>query len=436
MSEDVKKDNVKIKKKNLCKICGKKVFSSDVQTTMCLKTKHGGDICLPCAYEIEEALCRADFDNVEVYEGYDYEYDNYNQTKPQEKPKVVEESIQEKIRKGLPEKSTVIRELKNNIIGQDFAVERVTGMIYRNILSNNNRLKSIPLLIGKSGQGKTEIIVELCKLINIPYVVENAKDFSEAGYVGRTPSDIFEDLYEVCGKNINLTNHGIIIVDEFDKLREATGGEKDVSGSGVVNTFLSYLSGVKVPIKDKYDRVVDYADTTNIIFIFMGAFEDSNQSVSLYKIREKRLGSDKKIGFGAVEVKDNVKNVDRAFIAEDLLNYGFSRQFVGRVSMIELNELTFDDYMKVLLHSNISIYKAYQDEFLSHGLKLVCSKKLKENIVKKAIDKKTGVRGLKTVCEEVFLKALETVEDLKDHSYTKISFGDNATDNPKDYKLK
>ena len=104
--------------------------------------------------------------------------------------------------------------------------------------------------------------------------------------------------------------------------------------------------------------------------------------------------------------------------------------------MIELNELTFDDYMKVLLHSNISIYKAYQDEFLSHGLKLVCSKKLKENIVKKAIDKKTGVRGLKTVCEEVFLKALEAVEDLKHHSYTKISFGDNATDNPKDYKLK
>ena len=168
----------------------------------------------------------------------------------------------------------------------------------------------------------------------------------------------------------------------------------------------------------------------------MGAFEDANQTLSLYKIREKRLGFDRKIGFGDISVKDQNKNVDRAFISEDLMNDGFSRQFVGRVSMIELNELTCDDYMKILLNSEISIYRAYKDEFLSHGLTLVCSKKLKENIVKKAMQKKIGARGLKVVCEETFLTSLEHVEDLENHKYTKIIFGNNATESPLDYKLK
>lgn len=389
MNEEVKKDNVKIQKKNYCKVCGKKIFDDDIQTTMCLKTKFGGEICLTCAYEIDEALYRAEFED-------EYDYEEMS-TKTKEKP--VQIDVRERIKVSLPDKSSVIEMLKRSIVGQDYAVERVTGMVYRNILSNNKRLKALPLLIGKSGQGKTEIVTELCKLLNIPYVVENAKDFSETGYVGRNPSDIFEDLYETCGKDITLTNHGVIVIDEFDKLREAAGGERDVSGSGVVNTFLSYLSGIKVPIKDKYDRVVDYADTTNIIFIFMGAFEDANQSISLYKIREKRLGVDKKIGFGTIDTKDEKKNVDKAFIAEDLLNYGFSRQFVGRVSIVELNELKFEDYMRILLHSEISIYKAYEEEFLSHGVKLVCGKKLKETIVEKAMKKKTGARGLKTVCE-------------------------------------
>ena len=202
-----------------------------------------------------------------------------------------------------------------------------------------------------------------------------------------------------------------------------------------MNTFLSYLSGVKVPIKDKYDTVIDYIDTTNIIFIFMGAFEDVNQIDSLYKIREKRLGKDKTIGFSTNILESQDKNLQKTFIAEDMMNYGFSRQFVGRVSMIELNELTHDDYMHILLQSDISIYNAYKEEFLSHGLTLVCSKKLKETIVRKAIQKKIGARGLKTVCEETFLTALEYVEDMKKHNYKKIVFSNNATENPYDYRL-
>lgn len=443
MNEEIKKIST-VKKgnngnqKNVCKICGKKIFDKDMQTTMCIKTRYGGEICLNCAYEIEETLSRAEFSGMMDYDDFfDMNDDSeINFTKTKAKSIKISDSYEDKIIKDLPNKSLVIQKLKKCIIGQDYAIEKVTGIVYRNILSNNKRLKSIPLLIGKSGQGKTEIITELCKLINLPYVVENSKDFTEAGYAGRNPSDIFEDLYEVCGKDINLTNHGVIVIDEFDKLRETNGSERDVSGSGVVNTFLSYLSGVKVPIKDKYNTLIDYVDTTNIIFIFMGAFEDANQTLSLYKIREKRLGFDRKIGFGDISAKDQNKNVDRAFISEDLMNYGFSRQFVGRVSMIELNELTCDDYMKILLNSEISIYRAYKDEFLSHGLTLVCSKKLKENIVKKAMQKKIGARGLKVVCEETFLTSLEHVEDLENHKYTKIIFGNNATESPLDYKLK
>lgn len=434
MNESVEKNRVnnKNKIKNLCKICGKKIFNSDCQITMCLKTRHGGEICLSCAHEIEEALCSAKFDD--DIDNYYYDDESENLT-PQ--PKISEKvtNIKDNIKNELPNKLIVIKRLKKSIIGQDYAIEKITGMVYRNILSDNRLLRSLPLLIGKSGQGKTEIVTELCELINLPYVIENAKDFSEAGYVGRDPSEMFEDLYIKCGKDISLTNHGVIVIDEFDKLCETAGNERDVSGSGVVNTLLSYLSGISIPIRDKYDNLINYVDTSNIIFIFMGAFEDADKTISLYKIREKRLGINN-LGFNTANVNSEVDNTDRVFIAEDMMKYGFSRQIVGRLSIVELNELKYEDYMRLFLYSEISIYRAYRREFLSHGLSLICSRKLKESIVKKAINKKIGVRGLKVVCDEVFLNALEYVEDIKKHSYTKIIFADSAIENPMNYKLR
>lgn len=436
--ENNKKEREQVEKgksrKNVCKICGKKIFDTNKQTTMCINLKSGGSICLSCGYEIEFAIEAAEYGDY-YNDNYD-DYENVNSV-PEIKPAetVPIQKIEEKIISNLPSRKVVIDKLKKSIIGQDRTIEMIVGMVYRNLLSKNKLLKSAPLLIGKSGQGKTEIVTAFCKLINVPYVVENAKDFSEVGYVGRNPSEIFGDLYNACGKNKKLTEMGVIVIDEIDKLMQAEGVSKDVSGSGVVNTFLSYLSGVKQPIKDRYDAIIDYVDTTGITFIFMGAFEDDNLSDSLYKIREKRLGKDKHIGF-STSVSKIEKDLQKFFIAEDLMQYGFSRQFVGRVAMIELNELTLENYKDIMFKSEISVYNAYIQEFCEHGIEVVCSQILLDEIVKKAMQKQTGARGIRTVCDEVFLKALEEIEVNEELTYSKVIFNDDVIENPESYTLK
>lgn len=434
MNDNKNESNViKESRKNVCSLCGKKLMDQGEELAACIKFKNGKLICFSCAYSIEVALEASQFDW-----GADYYYEDEQDSQNIKRDVTPKEPVLSNNEKSIfLDKNTVIKEIQKSVIGQDETVVRVVNILYRNFLSKNSELKSTPLLIGKSGHGKTEIISEFCKLLNVPFVFENAKDFSEAGYVGRTPMEMFTDLYKYCGEDSKLASQGIVVIDEIDKLREVKGEGRDVSGAGVVNTLLSYISGVKVPIKDKYDNIVAYIDTKDIKFIFMGAFEEADESESLYNIREKRLDTGKKMGFSTgVENVVSMKDVQKNFIAEDLMKYGFSRQFVGRVSIIELNELTEEDFMKIMLKSKISIYRAFEREFASYGVKMICSKKLKQNIVKKAISKKIGVRGLKVVCEETFLTALEEVENMKKVKYTTVIFKDDAIDNSKNYVFK
>ena len=417
-------------RKNVCRICDKKIFEDGEEFASCVNTKKGYRVCLPCAYSIELAMYKADFlDDI-----FDEEDDEEMEQMQSQNLKVNSYSFDIK---ELPKRKEVIKEIQKCIIGQDESVVRIVHILYRNFLSENKELKSTPLLIGKSGNGKTEIITEFCKLLNVPFVLENAKDFSEAGYVGRDPMEVFTDLYNVCGKNVELANQGIVIIDEVDKLRQAPGAEKDVSGSGVINTFLSYISGVKVPIKDKYDNILAYVNTENIKFIFLGAFEDAGETDSLYKIRKKRLSVEKHIGFNPNIVMDSLPVVkEKHFIAEDLIKYGFSRQFVGRVSIIELNELSKEDLMKIMLESQISTYRAFEREFASYGLNMICSDTLKQNVIEKAFSKNIGARGIKVVCEETFLQALEEVENMDEIIFKEVIFGDDAVENPSNYTFK
>jgi len=416
-------------RKNVCCACRKSIFEDNSQTTMCINLKRGGVICLNCAYEIEYALEAAEFGET------DFWTDDEPERKQDDLISMPEEDTKKYSYLNLPNKKDVVKKIQGCVIGQDNAIVRIVNILYRNFLSTNKELKSTPLLIGKSGNGKTEIITEFCKLINVPFVVENAKDFTEAGYVGRDPLEMFKDLYNTSGTNLKLASNGIIVIDEIDKLREPSGIEKDVSGSGVINTLLSYISGVKVPIKDNFNNVIAYLNTENIKFIFLGAFEDANDSCSLYKIREERLSEEKHIGFNTNTSKKTIKNSQKSFIAEDLIKYGFSRQFVGRVSIVELNELTKEDFMKIMLKSKISVYKAFEREFASYGVKMVCSNKLNENIIEAAIDKKIGARGIKVVCEDAFLTALEEVENIDYVTCTEVIFNDNVIEDSLNYKL-
>lgn len=425
---DQKQTSKKGKKigKDTCKICGEKIVKKR-SMACCIKTKDDCDICLKCAYAIEEAL------NLEELEEYDDFMAEQVSQKKMDSSHVKEK--QDKVKNEIPTKEKVIAELKESIKGQDEVIQRVVNMVYRNRFSKNFELKSNPLLIGKSGTGKTEIITRLCRAVKIPYVIENAPDFSETGYVGREPLEIFTDLYHVCEKNVALTERGLIIIDEIDKVQASKESGKDVSGAGVINPFLSYMSGIKVPIMDKYNTVIDYVNTQNMMFVFMGAFEDSNATKSLYQIREERLGKKKSIGFYSNQPENKIENYQRLFMANDLIEYGFSRQFIGRVSIVELRDLTEKDFKQIMLESNISAYRAYEKEFLSHGVKMICSTILQDHIIKAAIAKNIGIRGIKAVMEETFLPALEEVESQKKGTYQKVVFEDDVVNDPSHYIL-
>lgn len=426
MSKNVISENEN--KKNYCKLCGKNFFdkNNNLNFVPCIKMKNGVSICLSCGFAIEEAVASVDFID-------DYYDDFYEDIKFEKK-----EETEKNIVKKYPKRNEVIKKLQSMIIGQDEAIVRVTNMLFRNIKTKNRELKSAPMIIGRSGEGKTEIISQLCKELEIPFVIENAKDFSEAGFTGRNPDEIFTDLYNACGAQISLAEKGVIAFDEIDKLKDYGDSQKDVSGSGVINTLLSYISGTKVPLKDKYGNINGYINTKDITFIFMGAFEDSSNSDSIYEIRENRL--DKRItriGFSDYEEKTgNIEKKEKEIMPEDIIEYGFSRQFAGRMSVVELNKLNEKNYLDILLKSRISVFLAYKKEFESYGVEMVCSEKLPEEIVKRAMKKNTGARGLKSVCDQIFLKPLEEIEILSDEGevpYKRIIFEDDIYNNINKY---
>lgn len=429
MSEERKDGNEN--RKNVCRICGKKIFYQGSELAACIKTKYGHSICFPCAYNIEYVLEMTDYDwDVEELEIVNDNVKTYDEKKELDGKDILMENEVKNFK--LPDKKIVIQKLQEKIIGQDEHIVRIVGMIYRNFSTKNKELKSSPLIIGKNGHGKTSIVTEFCKLIGVPYVIENAKDFSEAGYVGRDPMEMITDLYKMCGENKEITEQSIIIIDEVDKLRESSGFGRDVSGSGVVQTFFSYLSGVRVPIKDRYDNIIAYIDTTNIKFIFLGAFEDSDEANSLYGIRKKRLNKNI-LGFNTTTQSEQI--IQKHFNSDDLVEYGFSRQFTGRLRIIEINEFTKENLYDIVMKSKLSVYRAYEREFKEYGLEMICNDGLIDDIIQCAMDKKTGARGVKDTCDDAFLAALEKIENMDEIPYTKIIFSSDVIDDPNKYTL-
>lgn len=416
-------------RKNVCRICGKKIFIQGSELAACINTKYGYSICFHCAYNIEYALEMSDFDWDEEEEFEDKKSDDLVKKVEKQEKCERKKSLNPYI---LPDKKEVISKLQSKIIGQDENIVRIVGIIYRNFSTDNKELKSSPLIIGRNGHGKTSIVTEFCKLIGVPYVLENAKDFSEVGYVGRDPMEMITDLYKMCGENKEITEHSIIIIDEVDKLRECSDYGRDVSGSGVVQTFFSYLSGVRVPIKDHYNNIIAYIDTINIKFIFLGAFEDNDDSNSLYGIRKKRLNKNM-LGFNTGI--ENKKNIQKRFVSDDLVKYGFSRQFTGRLRIVEMNEFTKENLYVIMMKSELSVYRAYEREFRKYGLEMICTDELIDCIIQYAIDKKTGARGIKDTCDDAFLTALETVENMDEIPYKKIIFSAEVLDDSNKYFL-
>ena len=271
------------------------------------------------------------------------------------------------------------------------------------------------LLLGPTGVGKTYLIKNIARLIGVPFVKADATKFSETGYVGSDVEDLVRDLVKTADGNLELAEHGIIFIDEIDKIAsEASMGGRDVSGRGVQINLLKLMEETEVNLFSPTDMmsqmqaVMDLQrgkkptrrsiNTRNILFIVSGAFDKLAESI------KKRLTRNE-LGFGATlrDTDEDISGYLRYVETSDFTKYGFEPEFIGRVPIrVACHSLSSVDLAHVLTVSEGSILNQYHDDFNSYGIEFSITPEVILKVAEKASKEGTGARGLMTVLERLF----------------------------------
>jgi ATP-dependent Clp protease ATP-binding subunit ClpX len=307
--------------------------------------------------------------------------------------------------------------LDEYVVGQDIAKKTLSVAVYnhyKRIFSNDEKdqtqiAKSNILLIGPTGSGKTLLAQTIARFLNVPIAITDATSLTEAGYVGEDVENILTKLLQEADGNIELAQRGIVFVDEVDKI--ARMGEnrsitRDVSGEGVQQALLKIIEGSIVNIPPKGGRKhpnQDFLqiDTTNILFICGGAFD------GLEEIIRRRLGSNI-LGFGQ-EKRSKKDESDLLQFAEsgDLVSFGLIPELIGRLHVhAALNQITKEDMVRILVEPKNSLVKQYQKLFKIDGVLLSFEPEALEMIAQRAIERKTGARGLRSIMEQALLEIM------------------------------
>jgi len=268
------------------------------------------------------------------------------------------------------------------------------------------------IVVGPTGVGKTYLVKHIADLIGVPFVKADATKFSETGYVGGDVDDLVRELVQRAEGDVNLAEHGIIYIDEIDKLAsQGNSMGRDVSGRGVQTALLKLMEETEVPVRNPMDiqsqmqaafdlksgkagpRTVN---TRHILFIVSGAFS------GLEKIVRKRLSANS-IGFGAKTADIPMDNeLFRHVGTQDFIDYGFEAEFIGRLPIrVVCEHLKAGDLLEIMLNSEGSLLRQYEQEFAEYGIKANFDKEALKIIADRAVEEKTGARGLLTVCERV-----------------------------------
>lgn len=383
-----------------CSFCGRKK-----RETQILISGIEGQICDQCVAQAQQIIDEELFQKTRKFQ-----YSLPNSLKPRD----------------------IAKFLDQYVIGQDDAKKYLSVAVYNHYKRLNQRKedeveieKSNIIMVGQTGTGKTLLAKTIARFLNVPFAIVDATVFTEAGYVGEDVESILSRLLQVCNYDVKAAEHGIIYIDEIDKISRKSDNPsitRDVSGEGVQQAMLKLLEGTEVLVPPQGGRKHPEAkmvkvDTSNILFICGGAFE------GIDKIIASRLNQTK-IGFKKGKDKEKVEkeNFLKFISPADLRSFGLIPELIGRLPvLVHLDPLDNAALHSILTEPKNALIKQYIKIFKSEGVALSFTDAAMEYIVEKALEFHLGARGLRSICEAIMTDAMFEIPSIKGLSEYEIT---------------